>query len=125
MNFEIRYHPEGSNAENAMWKQHIYVYLICCLYCYQKHVFMNLGGICDSFINPTPYLEMGYFLPFFYTENAPNIDELIFFLQTATFFLFVLFIVREKCMFNVKIKCLCLKYLEIDLEKCPKYQNFS
>ena len=34
-----------------------------------KHVFMKSNGICNSFINPTPYLEMGYFLPF-YTENA-------------------------------------------------------
>ena len=28
------------------------------------HVFMKSDGICNSFINPTPYLEMGYFLPF-------------------------------------------------------------
>ena len=28
-----------------------------------KHVFMNLGAICDNFINPTPYIETDYFLP--------------------------------------------------------------
>ena len=60
-----------------MWKCHLYVYLICCLYCYQKHVFMKSDGICNSFINPTPYLEMDYFLPL-YTENAACIYGLIF-----------------------------------------------
>ena len=45
--------------------------------CYQKHVFMKSDGICNSFINPTPYLEMGYFLPF-YTENVACIYGLIF-----------------------------------------------
>ena len=30
-----------------------------------KTRFMKSDGICDSFINPTPYLEMGYFLPFY------------------------------------------------------------
>ena len=53
-----------------------------------KHVFMNSGGIhvCESFINPTPYLEMGYFLPFC-TANAAYIYELIFFLQTDISFI--------------------------------------
>ena len=26
-------------------------------------------------------------------------------------------------MFDVKIKCLCLKYVEIDLEKCSGYTS--
>ena len=40
---------------------------------YQKHVFLSSCAVCLSLNNPTPYLEMGYFLPFFYTENAANI----------------------------------------------------
>ena len=27
-------------------------------------------------------------------------------------------------MFDVKIKCLCFKYVDIDLEKCPKHHKF-
>ena len=49
---------------------------------------MNSGDICDSFINPTPYLEMGYFL-LFYTENVANIFEHILFLQTHSSFICV------------------------------------
>ena len=67
-----------------------YVYLICCLNCYQKHVFMKSDGICNSFINPTPYLEMGYFLPF-YTENAACIYGMIFSLPTGISFICVVY----------------------------------
>ena len=28
-------------------------------------------------------------------------------------------------MFDVKIKCLCLKYVETDLEMCPKHHKFA
>ena len=28
-------------------------------------------------------------------------------------------------MFDVKIKCLCLKCVETDLEKCPKHNKFA
>ena len=28
-------------------------------------------------------------------------------------------------MFDVKIKCLCLKYVETGLEKCPKHHKFA
>ena len=28
-------------------------------------------------------------------------------------------------MFGVKIKCLCLKYVEIDQEKCPKHPTIA
>ena len=92
VNFERRYHPESCTAENAMWKCHLYVYLICCLYCYKKHVFMKSDGICNSFINPTPYLEMGYFP--LYTENGACIYSLyglIFSLPTGISFIFVVY----------------------------------
>ena len=47
-------------------------------------------GICNSFINPTPYLEMGYFLPF-YTENAACIYGLIFSLPTGVSFICIVY----------------------------------
>ena len=75
---------------------------------------MKSDGICNSFINPTPYLEMGYFLPF-YTENAACIYGLIFSLPTG-----ISFICVNECMLDVKIKCLCLKYVKIALEKSSK-----
>ena len=77
---------------------------------------MKSDGICNSFIIPTPYLEMGYFLPF-YTENAACIYGLIFSLPTGISFTCV---VCVECMLDVKIKCLCLKYVKIVLEKCFK-----
>ena len=55
-----------------------------------KHVFMKSDGICNSFINPTPYLEMGYFLPF-YTENAACIYGLISSLPTGISFICVVY----------------------------------
>ena len=82
---------------------------------------MNLGAICDSFINPAPYLEMDDFLPFFYTENAADIYKLLFFLQTD----FCVIYNKEKCMLDANIKCLCLKYVEIDLVKCPYHHKFA
>ena len=44
----------------------------------------------EVFINPTPYLEMGYFLPF-YTENAACIYGLIFFLPADISFICVVY----------------------------------
>ena len=56
----------------------------------KKNVFMKSDGICNSFINPTPYLEMGYFLPF-YTVNAACIYGLIFSLPTGISFICVVY----------------------------------
>ena len=50
---------------------------------------MNLDGICNSFINPTPFLEMGHFP--FYTENAACIYGLIFSLPTGISFICVVY----------------------------------
>ena len=79
---------------------------------------MKSDGICNSFINPTPYLEMGYFL-LFYTENAAYIYVLIFSLPTDISFICVVYsyTCRKRMQLGVKIKCVCLKYVEIDLEK--------
>ena len=55
-----------------------------------KTCFPEVDGICNSFINPTPYLEMGYFLPF-YTENAACIYGLIFSLPTGISFIYVVY----------------------------------
>ena len=66
------------------------------------------------------YLEMSYFLPF-YTENAAYIYGLIFFLTNWHFFYLWLY----ERMRDVKIKCLCLKYVEIDLEQCSKHHTFA
>ena len=56
-----------------------------------KTVFMKSDGIGNSFTNPTPYLEMGYFLPS-YTENAACINGMIFFsLQTGISFICVVY----------------------------------
>ena len=55
-----------------------------------KNVFIKSDSICNSFINPTPYLEMGYFLPF-YTKNAACIYGLIFSLPTGISFICVVY----------------------------------
>ena len=60
-----------------------------------NNVFTNSGGICYSFINPTLYIEIGYFLPF-YTENVANKYEMIFFLQTYISFICVVYSKEKK-----------------------------
>ena len=82
---------------------------------------MNSGGICDSFINPTSYLDMSYFL-LFYTEKVTNIYELIFFLQIDISFICVLHSEGE----ILHVRCEDQMFmLETDLEKCPKYHKYT
>ena len=78
-----------------------------------KNGFLNSGAVCVSFINPTPYLEIGYFLPFL-NRKCRQHNMNCFSSYSLTFLLFLLFIIRKKCMFDVKIKWKSFKYVEIE-----------
>ena len=71
-----------------------------------------------QFYQPYPLSRNVHFSAVF-TLKMPPTSINCFSFYKLTFLLLMLFIIRKRCMFNIDIKCLCLKCVELYLVKWP------